>query len=83
MGTGTASTGAILLREIDPGFVTQAADNLVYHQPWAILFGFPMFLMVGIAPQSLGKCAVILGVCVALFAAMNVLLLRKSIFKKK
>ncbi|MBR6654646.1 MAG: hypothetical protein IKL27_07960 [Oscillospiraceae bacterium] len=83
MLTGTASTGAILLREVDPKFETQASDNLVYHQPWAILFGFPMFLLLGVAPQSVGKCLLTLGICVALLAVMNVILFRKAIFKKK
>lgn len=83
MLTGTASTGAILLREVDPKFETQASDNLVYHQPWAILFGFPMFLLLGVAPQSMGKCLLTLGVCIALFTAMNIILMRKSLFKKK
>jgi len=83
MLTGTASTGAILLREVDPKFETQASDNLVYHQPWAILFGFPMFLLLGVAPQSVGKTFLTLGICVALLIVMNVILLRKSIFKKK
>ena len=83
MLTGTASTGAILLREVDSKFETQASDNLVYHQPWAILFGFPMFLLLGVAPQSISKCILTLGICAALFAVMNVILLRKQIFKKK
>ncbi len=83
MQTGTASTGVILLRELDPKFETQASDNLVYHMPWAILFGAPMFLMVGVAPQSPGKCWMVLGICVALFVVFNIILLRKSIFKKK
>lgn len=81
--TGTASTGAILLREVDPKFETQASDNLVYHQPWAILFGFPIFLLLGVAPQSIGKCLLTLGLVVILFVVMNVILLRKQIFKKK
>ena len=83
MQTGTASTGVILLRELDPRFETQASDNLVYHMPWAILFGAPMFLMIGIAPQSPGKSWMVLGICAALFVVFNILLLRKSIFKKK
>ena len=83
MQTGTASTGAILLREIDPKFETQASDNLVYHQPWAILFGFPLFLLVGVAPQSFGKTIMCLGVFAALFVVLNIVLLRKQIFKKK
>lgn len=41
MLTGTASTGIILLREIDKDFKTPAADNLVYQNSPAIVFGFP------------------------------------------
>lgn len=83
MQTGTASTGVILLREIDPQFETQASDNLVYHMPWAILFGAPMFLLLGVAPQSVGKAWMVLGVCAALFVVFNVILLRRSIFRRK
>ena len=83
MLTGTASTGAILLREVDPKFETQASDNLVYHQPWAILFGFPMFLLLGVAPQSVGKALLTFGICAALLVLMNVILFRKNLFKKK
>ena len=39
--TGTASTGVILLREIDGDFKTPAADNMVYQNFPAIVFGFP------------------------------------------
>ena len=83
MLTGTASTGAILLREVDSKFETQASDNLVYHQPWAILFGFPIFLLLGVAPQSIGKCIMTLGICIVLLFVLNIVLFRKSIFKKK
>ncbi len=83
MLTGTASTGVILLRELDPEFRTQASDNIVYHMPWAILFGAPMLLLVGVAPQSLSKAFMVLGVYTGLFIVFNVLLLRRSIFKKK
>lgn len=83
MLTGTASTGVILLRELDPEFRTQASDNIVYHMPWAILFGAPMFLLMGLAPQSPAKALLTLGVCAGLFVVFNILLLRRSIFKKK
>ncbi|MBR6207929.1 MAG: hypothetical protein IKQ69_02925 [Oscillospiraceae bacterium] len=82
MQTGTASTGVILLRELDPRFETQASDNLVYHMPWAILFGAPMFLMVGIAPQDPGRAWVVLLLCAGLFVVFNIILLRKSLFRK-
>lgn len=83
MQTGTASTGAILLRELDPKFETQAADNLVYHQLWAIVFGFPIMLLMGVAPQSPAKAVLTMVIALALFVAFNILLLRRSIFKKK
>ena len=83
MQTGTASTGTILLRELDPLFETQAADNIVYHMPWAILFGAPMFLMMGLAPQSVGKAVITLLACAGLFVVFNILLFRRAIFKKK
>ena len=83
MLTGTASTGVILLRELDPEFRTQASDNIVYHMPWAILFGAPMLLLIGTVPQSVSKAILILGVYLALFVVFNAILLRRSIFRKK
>lgn len=82
MQTGTASTGAILLRELDPKFETQAADNLVYHQLWAIVFGFPIMLLMGVAPQSPMKSVITMVIALVLFIAFNIILLRRSIFKK-
>ncbi len=83
MLTGTASTGVILLREVDPLFESQAGDNLVYHQPWAIVFGFPMLLLLSVAPQSIVKAFVTLGILVLLFAAMQLIVFRKRIFKRE
>ena len=83
MQTGTASTGVILLREADPNFETQASDNLVYHQPWAIVFGFPMLLLLPVAAQSVTKAWVALAAVVGLFLAMQLIVFRKLIFGKK
>ena len=83
MQTGTASTGVILLREFDPHFETLAADNIVYHMPWAILFGAPMFLMVGMAPKSLGHSFFVMGACAALFVIFNFILFRKQLRERK
>jgi len=83
MLTGTVSTGIILLREADPLFETPAAKNLVYQQLWAIIFGFPMLLLMGIAPQSTRISWIVLAILAALFAAMTALLFRKYIFRKK
>jgi len=83
MQTGTASTGVILLREADPKFETQASNNIVYHQPWAIVFGFPMLLLLGVAPRGLTQTLITLGILVVLFVVMCLILFRRSIFKKK
>ena len=80
MLTGTASTGTILLRELDPEFKTPAADNMVYQNFPAIVFGFPMMLLATLAPQKPVLTFIIL---VAFFAVMNVILFRSFIFKKK
>ena len=80
MLTGTASTGVILLREMDGNFDTPAADNLVYQTFPAIAFGFPIMLLATFAPKQPVLCLVIL---VAFFAVMNVILFRKFIFKRK
>jgi len=83
MLTGTASTGVILLREIDPNFDTPASDNLIYQQLWAIVFGFPMLLLLGISPQSTLLTIVTLIALAVLFVIMNLILFRSYIFKKK
>ena len=80
MLTGTASTGIILLREVDGDFQTPAADNLVYQNFPAIVFGFPMMLLATLAPKQPLLTFVIL---VVFFAAMNILLFRSKIFKRK
>lgn len=80
MLTGTASTGIILLREIDGDFKTPAADNLVYQNFPAIVFGFPIMLLATFAPKEPELTLVIL---IAFFALMNVILFRSKIFRKK
>ena len=80
MLTGTASTGTILLREIDSDFKTPAADNMVYQNFPAIIFGFPMMLLATLAPK---KPVLTLVILILFFAAMNVILFRRSIFKIK
>ena len=80
MLTGTASTGTILLREIDGEFKTPAADNMVYQNFPAIAFGFPLMLIADLAPSNPVLMFIIL---VAFFAVMNIILFRSLIFKKK
>ncbi len=80
MLTGTASTGIILLREIDGDFKSPASDNLVYQNFPAIVFGFPLMLLATLAPQ---KPYLTLGILFAFFVVMNIILFRSKIFKKK
>ena len=80
MLTGTASTGVILLREIDGEFKTPVADNLVYQNFPAIVFGFPIMLLATLAPV---KPVLTLLLLTLFLAVMNVILFRAQIFKKK
>ena len=82
MLTGTASTGMILLREIDGTYRTPASENLVYQNLPAIVFGFPLMFLATYAPTgdlaSLITCIVV-GVA---FIALNIVLFRRSLFKR-
>ncbi len=79
MLTGTASTGIILLREIDGDFKTPAADNMVYQNFPAIVFGFPLMLLATLAPV---KPILTLIILIVFFAVMNLILFRSKFFKK-
>ena len=80
MLTGTASTGTILLREIDGDFKTPAADNMVYQNFPAIVFGFPIMLLANLAPVKPYLTLILLA---AFFVVMNIILFRSFIFKSK
>ena len=80
MLTGTASTGVILLREIDGDFKTPASDNLVYQNFPAIVFGFPLMLLATLAPT---KPILTLIILTLFFAVMNIILFRSKIFRIK
>ena len=80
MLTGTASTGVILLREIDGDFKTPVADNLVYQNIPAMVFGFPILILATMAPT---KPYLTLGIVAAFLVVMNIILFRSLIFKKR
>ncbi len=80
MLTGTASTGMILLREVDPEFTSPVTDNMVYQNLPAIVFGFPMMLLATLAPK---QPYLTLAILVAFFIVMNIILFRRFIFKSK
>ena len=74
MLTGTISSGVLLLREIDPLFETPAANNLITGSSFGILFGAPMLLLIGIAPQSEAMTFTVLGLLVVYFAALMLII---------
>jgi len=80
MLTGTASTGIILLREVDGDFKTPASDNLIYQNFPAILLGFPMLILATLAPKNTVLTLVII---IAYFIVLNIILFRSFIFKRK
>ncbi len=83
MLTGTASTGMILLREIDGTYRTPASENLVFQNLPAMVFGIPLMFLANFAPKSdlnaLITC-IIVGVA---FVILNLVLFRDKIFKRK
>jgi ESS family glutamate:Na+ symporter len=83
MLTGTASTGIILLREIDPLYRTPTSHNLIYQNLWSIVLGAPMLLLMGVAARSRTMTWVCFGICTALFAFILVLQFRDALFRKK
>ncbi len=83
MLTGTASTGIILLREIDPLYETPTSHNLIYQNLWSIVLGAPMLLMLGFVPRSMAHSYVCLGILAVLFGLIVVLQYRDVIFRKK
>ena len=80
MLTGTASTGIVLLRELDPDFKTPASENLVYQNFPAMVFGFPMMLLAAVAPV---KPVMTLLIMAGFFVVMNLILFRSKIFKRR
>ena len=80
MLTGTASTGIILLREVDGDFRTPASENMVYQNLPAIVFGFPMMILATFAPKDPVLTLLILA---GLFVVMNLILFRSRLKKQK
>lgn len=81
MLTGTISSGVLLLREIDPYFKTPAATNLITGSSFAIFFGAPMLIFIGLAPESNKMLFLTLGLIVVYFLAL-ILFIAKAKRKK-
>jgi len=85
MLTGTISSGVLLLRQIDPLYKTPAADQLVIGSGTGILFGAPMLILIGFAPQSeamlfltIALCAIYLGILMAFVLGCRPKWIRKA-----
>lgn len=74
MLTGTISSGVLLLREVDPGLSTPAANNLVIGSSYGIILGAPILILVGLAPKSDLLCWVTLLIAAVYLAALLVLI---------
>ena len=83
MLTGTASTGMILLREIDGSYRTPANENLVYQSLPAIVFGFPLMFLAPYAAASNLAALITCIIAGAAFVVLNIVLFRRSIFKRR
>ena len=83
MLTGTASTGVILLREIDPLFETPASHNLVYQTLWSIILGAPMLLAMGFVARSMQMTFIVFAILALLFALVLIFQLKDKIFKSR
>ena len=83
MLTGTASTGVILLREVDPLFSTPASHNIIYQNLWSIVLGAPMLLLLGVIPKSMTHLYISFAILVVMFIVILILQYRDVIFKKR
>lgn len=83
MLTGTASTGVILLREIDPLFKSPASHNIIYQNLWAIVLGAPMLLSLGFVARSMTHLYICLAILTALFLVILLFQLKRKPCKEK
>jgi len=83
MLTGTVSTGILLLREVDAHFATPATNNLITGSGFAIAFGFPMLILVGLAPQSTPALFISLGLIAVYCGVLHFFLLKGRLKKRK
>lgn len=74
MLTGTASTGVILLREIDPHYKTPACKNLIFQPLWTVILGFPLLLLMGFVARSTTWLIITLSIFFVMFAVFYVII---------
>jgi len=83
MLTGTISTGLALVKAVDPKFQSNTTENLVVGSASAILFGFPLLLvlnipMVGFTQNQPILYLYTLGILIVYFAALLGVLLYRT-----
>ncbi|MDO4573044.1 MAG: sodium/glutamate symporter [Clostridia bacterium] len=78
MLTGTASTGVILLRELDPEYETPACKNLIYQALWTCLLGFPLLLLMGFVARSTAWLIITFGILAIMFCFFYLLIRRAA-----
>jgi len=83
MLTGTASTGVILLRQIDPNFKTPACRNLIFQALWAVIFGAPVLLLMDIVNNSFLMVCLSIVIFAVYLVVMCLCVYRDKVFKKK
>ena len=81
--TGTASNGMILLKEIDPNFITPASNLFILSQFPAMVMVAPLLLLLNFASKSLTNSIIAMSIFFVLFIAYTTFLFRRKIFKKK
>jgi len=82
MLAGTASTGMLLLKEVDSNFETPMATNLVLQNFPAIIFGLPLMFLLSFAPRGLTQSVITIFILIFIFIVFNIYLFRKRIFKR-
>ncbi len=85
MLTGTISSGILPLRQIDPEFKTPASDQLVVGSGTGIIFGAPMLILIGIAPNSTPMLLLTIALCAVYLLGLLYFIVGKDLpfFKKK
>ncbi|MBP5729567.1 MAG: hypothetical protein J6X19_00040 [Clostridia bacterium] len=72
--TGTASNGMILLREIDPDYVTPTSSIFILSQFPAMVAVAPLLLLLNMSARSFKGCLIALAIFFVLFAVYTTVL---------
>lgn len=76
MLTGTIGSGILLLREIDPGLDTPAANNLIIGSSYGIVLGAPMLIFVSLAARSTVMCLITFAMIIVYWCVLSLIIRR-------